>query len=141
MEIINKPLHLKLHGYSSVAQNNEYVPTAFTLMNKMWETIKSNGIANKGRNIWVYEPNGKMFAGVELESAQAAGLEEKVIDLPRYAWHKHIGPYSLIKQAGQDMRSELSGKGFEAVHPYIEIYGHHDPDESKLETEILMAIK
>jgi hypothetical protein len=55
--------------------------------------------------MWVYEPNEKVFAGVELvdESLNGSGLEQKNIHLVKYAWYKHVGPYGLIKQAGQDM--------------------------------------
>lgn len=39
------------------------------------------------------------------------------------------------------MRYELNQKGFETILPYIEIYGHWDSDESKLETELIMCLK
>ena len=69
------------------------------------------------------------------------GLEQKNITLQKYAYYKHIGPYRLIKLAGQNMTVELSGKGYETELPYIEIYGHWTNDETKLETEMLMSLK
>lgn len=54
IEIINAPLHLILHGFSANAPNNDYVPTAFRLMDKLWQAVKSNNLSNKGRNVWVY---------------------------------------------------------------------------------------
>jgi effector-binding domain-containing protein len=91
----------------------------------------------------VYEPDHKVFAGVELNEVptQDTGLEQKNITLLKYAYYKHIGPYHLIKQSGQNMTDELSRKGFETTLPYIEIYGHWTNDESKLETELLMSLK
>ena len=104
-------------------------------MDKMWQVVKSNSLKNKGLNIWVYEPNEKVFAGVELYDIPGPniGLEQKSISLSKYAYYKHVGPYNLIKQAGQTMIDELRKMGFETGLPYIEIYGHWTNDETKLE--------
>jgi hypothetical protein len=143
VDIIEKRLTLDIHGFSGVSISKDYARTAFQLMDRMWQTVKAKELKNKGLNIWVYEPNDKVFAGVELydSSNDDTGLEHKVIDLPRYAYYKHVGPYSLLKQAGQNMRAELKSKGFETSSPYIEIYGHWTNDEAKLETELLICLK
>ena len=109
----------------------------------MWQIVKSNGLKNKGLNIWVYEAGEKMFAGVELDEVPNAGpgLEEKDIILTKYASCKHIGSYKLINETGQRMIMDLKSQGFETTLPYVEIYGHWEPDESKLETELLMSLK
>jgi effector-binding domain-containing protein len=141
-DIINESLTLSLHGFTGIALHKDYAGTAFKLMDKMWQAVKSNSLKNKGLNIWVYESNEKVFAGVELIdiSRRDTGLEHKTITLTKYAYYKHIGPYSLIKQAGQKMRDELREKGFETQLPYVEIYGHWTSDETKLETELLMSL-
>jgi effector-binding domain-containing protein len=143
MEIINESLNLNIYGFSGIAVDKDYVGTAFKLMGKMWEIVKSNDLKNKGLNIFVYEQNDKVFAGVELNDIPepGTGLELKTITLTKYAYYKHIGPYNLIKRAGQTMRDELNAKGLEVALPYIEIYGHWTSDESKLETELLMNLK
>jgi len=143
VEIINRNFTLDLYGFSGIAVNKDYAGTAFTLMDKMWQIVKTKELKNKGINIWVYETNEKVFAGVELYHSpdHDTGLEHKVFDLPNYAYYKHIGPYHLIKQAGQHMRDELKSKGFETGLPYVEIYGHWTNDETKLETELLMSLK
>jgi effector-binding domain-containing protein len=143
LEIITKNLRLDIYGFSGIAMNKDYTGTAFKLMDKMWQTVKSNGLKHKGLNILVYEANEQVFAGVELDdtSNHDTGLEQKNINLPKYAYYKHIGPYNLIKQAGQKMTDELKNKGFETTLPYIEIYGHWTNDENKLETELLMCLK
>ena len=109
----------------------------------MWQAVKSNNLKNKGLNIWVYEQDQRVFAGVELNDIpnQETGLEQKSITLLKYAYYKHIGSYNLIKQAGQNMTDELKSKGYETILPYIEIYGHWTNDEAKLETELLMSLK
>jgi len=143
IEIINEPLSLTIHGFSGIAANKDYVGTAFKLMDKMWQVVKSNGIKNKGLNVWVYEAGDKVFAGVELEDGYQynTSLELKNILLEKYAYYKHIGPYNLIKQAGQNMTAELKRLGVETSLPYIEIYGHWTDDETKSETELLMSLK
>lgn len=143
VEIINKNLSLNIYGFSGTAMNKDYAETAFKLMDKMWQIVKSNGLKNKGLNIWVYEQNEKVFAGVELDNIpnHDTGLEQKTIVFTKYAYYKHIGPYNLIKQAGQNMVNELNSRGFETTSPYIEIYGHWINDETKLETELLMCLK
>ncbi|MEZ5041948.1 MAG: hypothetical protein R2828_18775 [Saprospiraceae bacterium] len=55
--------------------------------------------------------------------------------------HRHIGPYNLIKQSGQNMRAELKKRRFEIGRPYLEIYGHWTDDETKLETELIIPLK
>jgi effector-binding domain-containing protein len=143
LEIITEPLRLDIYGFSGIAINKDYAGTAFRLMDKMWQTVKSNNLKNKGLNIWVYEQDHSVFAGVELNDIpnQDTGLEQKSITLLKYAHYKHIGPYHLIKQAGQNMTAELKSKGYETILPYIEIYGHWTNDETKLETELLMSLK
>ena len=143
LEIITEALKIEIYGFSGIAINKDYSGTAFKLMGKMWEVVKSNNLKNKGLNIWVYEEDQRVFAGVELNdtSNQNTGLERKSITLLKYAYYKHIGPYNLIKQAGQNMTDELKRKGYETILPYIEIYGHWTMDETKLETELLMSIK
>ena len=142
VEIVNTELKLDVFGFSATAFDKNYAGTAFKLMDKMWQVVKSEGLKNKGMNIWVYEPHDKVFAGVELIDAAKTntGLEQKSISLKNYAYFKHIGPYSLIKKAGDGMRHELERLGYKTSIPYIEIYGHWTNDESKLETELLMAI-
>ena len=143
MKIINEIFNLDIYGFSGLAVNKDYVGTAFKLMDRMWQTVKANNLKNKGLNIIVYEQDEKVFAGVELfdNPGQSTGLELKSIALTKYAYHKHIGPYNLIKQAGQNMRDELNNKGLDFTYPYIEIYGHWSNDESKLETELLICLK
>lgn len=142
IEIINTPFTANLYGFSGQAAPATHAAVAFALMDRMWQTVKAGGLKNKGINTWVYDKNDSVFAGVELEDTPlpGTGLEHKPVNLPAYAYYKHIGPYHLIKQAGQLMRDQLKKEGFEPGLPYVEIYGHWTNDESKLETELLMAL-
>ena len=143
VEISSNNFKLALYGISGTVVNNNWGDTGFRLMNKMWEKVRENNLKNKGINVWVYEASGRMFTGVELDNlpGNEIGLELKQINLTKYAYYKHIGPYSLLAQAYSKMRNYLVEKGLETCFPSLEIYGHWDEDESKLETEIIMCIK
>jgi len=143
VEIITKKLELDLYGFSGIATDRDYAGTAVKLMDKMWRVVRSNGLGNKGRNIWVYENDHRVFAGVELDSIPDSNtfLERKSLALTKYAYYKHVGPYGLLKQVGPLMNDEIKQQGFEVVFPHIEIYGHWTNDENKLETESLRSLK
>ena len=143
IEIITKPLILEVYGFSGTAVNKDYTGTAFKLMDKVWQTVKLHKLANKGLNIWVYDTQEKVFAGIQLNEIPPTGieLEMKTITIPKYAYYKHVGPYQQIRNSGLSMRQEIQRRGFEITDPYIEIYGHWNKDETKLETELIMSIK
>ncbi len=44
LKIINEPLRLDIYGFSGIALNNDYSGTAFKLMDKMWQTVKSTNL-------------------------------------------------------------------------------------------------
>lgn len=143
IEIITKTLELNVYGFSGIATNGDYAGTAFKLMDKMWQSVNTNRFKNEGKNIWIYEHNDSIFAGVELKETPKPDkvLEHKSLTLTKYAYYKHIGSYSLIKQVGQSMKKSIRDKGNEVILPYIEVYGHWSNDESKLETELFMCLK
>ena len=134
---------MDIYGFGGTAINKDYAGTAFKLSGKMWETVKAQDLKNEGKNIWVYEDNEKVFAGVELHDipSREIGLEYKIVSLNKYAYYKHIGSYNLIKQVGLNMKDELMSKGYETKLPYFEIYGHWTNDEKKCETELFMSLK
>ena len=39
------------------------------------------------------------------------------------------------------MRREIENQGLETILPYIEVYGHWNNDETKLETELFTCLK
>jgi effector-binding domain-containing protein len=143
LEIINKPFRVTLHGYSGKVMNKNYAGTGGPLMDAMWKEVKSKGIKNKGINYWVYEKNDMLFTGVELEQdiPRHSEMELRNIHLPEYAYWKHVGPYSKLKEAYSNMHRELEKRNIPFYFPFLEIYGHWTPDENKLETEILFALQ
>jgi len=140
---INENFSIAIYGFSGTAINKNWAATGMNLMNKMWQQVKAHGMKHKGINVWVYEANDTMFAGVELEAPPKSetGLEYKKIHLPKYAHYKHIGPYNKIPETGLKVRDELDRKGIKTYLPYLEIYGHRADDVSALETELLWCIE
>jgi hypothetical protein len=139
---IGKNFELDLYGFQGAAQNKDFAGKAFQLMGRLWKLVRERGLKNKGQNVWVYEAQDLVFAGVELsgDHFDAAGMEHKLISLDKYGYYKHIGPYNLIKQAGEKMTYELKNQGYETSLPYIEVYGHWTEDQTKLETELYIRV-
>ena len=81
--------------------------------------------------------------GIELTSPpeEKSYLEKKIIQLNKYAYYKHIGPYSELDKAYQKIDSVIKDSGEQPQSPQIEIYGHWSEDETKLETEIIKNLK
>jgi len=90
VEVIDRKFILEVYGFSARAINKDYVGMAFTLSDKMWKAVKRSNLKNKGQNVWVYDANDEVFAGVELYMASALEVERKNIALTRYAYHKHV---------------------------------------------------
>ena len=143
ISIIDKPFSIVICGFGGTAQNRNWAKTGSMLGGKMWQQLKITPIKNKGKNIWVYEENNAMFVGVEPEETPASGtpLEVKEINLPKYAYYKHAGPYNKIAEIGSAVQAELKSGGIHTRLPYVEIYGHWVADESKLETELIWCLQ
>jgi predicted transcriptional regulator YdeE len=143
LEIINKPFSVTLYGFSGKVLNKNYAGTGGPLMDAMWKEVKSKEIKNKGINYWVYEKNEMLFTGVELDQdiPEDSKMELKKIHLPEYAYWKHVGSYTKLKEAYSNMHTELEKRNIPFYFPFLEIYGHWTPDENKLETEILFALQ
>ena len=141
--ITDQPFSVNLYGFSGTVENKHWKETGFRLMNKLWESVKTHNLKNKGLNTWVYEKNNSLFAGVELEQDAAPGteLEHKKIILPKYVYYKHTGPYNQIESAGAKIILELNQRNIKTCMPYLEVYGHYTADGAKLETEMLWCLE
>lgn len=109
------------------------------LLDRVWPVLRAKGVRQKGINIAVYDADGTVFAGVELlePDADIGDLAVRWVHLERTVSFRHVGPYRLLGQAHQRIRDEMAKRGWAAVSPNVEIYGHWNDDESKLETEII----
>ena len=139
---IRENLKLHLYGFSGPVPNFKYGETGLALSGRMWDIVMQNKLPHKGINIWVYDHQASMFAGVEIKPAPANnyGMEVRDLTFKKYAWYKHIGPYEMLMDANARMRQELQARGLKYGPPSLEIYGHHGPDKDKLETEIIYTL-
>lgn len=139
---IRKDFTISLYGFSGVAEREDWAGTGKSLMDRLWKEVRSRKLPNKGLNVWVYEEGNRLFTGVELTAPPPAGspLEVKTVSLPRYAYYKHVGPYTEMKSTYEAAREEFRRVGIQARLPYLEIYGHWTEDPTKLETELLWSI-
>ncbi|GHM98692.1 hypothetical protein WSM22_01820 [Cytophagales bacterium WSM2-2] len=142
IEVIEQPITFDLYGLSAFVQNNDYAKTGKRLMDELWKVIAANKLPHKGINIWAYFANHEMMTAVELKQAvDLTGiLEHRMIQLERYAYSKHVGSYQLIPKAYSEMENELAKRGLKHTVPMLEVYGHWQEDERKLETELIWKV-
>ena len=139
---LRKDFAITIYGFSGAAVPGAWAQTGIKLMNRMWEEVKSNQLPNKGLNVWIYDEDNKMFAGVELTAPppENSPLEQRTLVLTRYAYQKHLGSYDTLGKTVAAAHEEFKKLGIKAGRPYVEIYGHHTDDPAKLETELFWSV-
>ncbi len=144
IEIINTPINKILHGAMVVhTPGKNYGDEMLGCLNKTWPVVKGNNIKNTGINYALYDGRtGEIFAGTELlpPVGSVHGLIEKQVNIKKYAYYKHTGPYTLLGKVNESVKQVLRDKGM-PFSLMMEIYGHWNPDESKLETEMLYVLE
>ncbi|MFO0941114.1 MAG: GyrI-like domain-containing protein [Pirellulales bacterium] len=143
VEIVETPFQATLFGFAAEIANGDISKTGKRLMDKMWSEVHSNGIKTKGVNHWVYLPQSRMFAGVQVvdEGSSIGALEKIQIALNRHLRFVHCGEYSTLPQVWQDLMQLLKDQGLKPVLPNLEIYGHWNPNPSQCETTIVIGLE
>jgi predicted transcriptional regulator YdeE len=142
--IINQSKSFTFFGFSKTHdQNKAYSETIFELLDKVWEEVRNKKLTHTGINHVVYESGHNMFAGIELISPpnEDSLLEKRDVTFQKYAYCKHIGPYRELDKTYESIRSIVKDLGEHHELPLLEVYGHWNGDESKLETEIFYNLK
>jgi predicted transcriptional regulator YdeE len=114
------------------------------LLGKVWAEVLEKQLANTGIDHAVYDCGDIVFAGLELTSPPdetRVGLVSKTFTFAKYAYWKHVGPYSGLADAYQTIQRQLADLGYTATCPSMEIYGHWTDDERRLETEIFLSVR
>jgi hypothetical protein len=141
VEILDKPLEFDLSGLSGDVANFDYGGTGKRLMDEMWRRVQEKGLKHKGINFWVYDSSTYMFTGVEIDGEVGEILEHKPVSLKKYAYYRYVGPYSKLGEVHRGMEVNLATRGLKEIGPRVEKYGHWVEDESKLVTEVFIAIE
>ncbi|MGQ7887605.1 GyrI-like domain-containing protein [Paenibacillus sp. WC2504] len=142
--IFNQRKMVTLFGFSKTHdQQKRYSDTIFELLDKIWKEVREKGLSYKGTNHVVYENGHHIFAGIELvlPPNEDSLLEKKDVILEKYAYCKHIGPYSELDKTYESIRAKVKASGDIHELPLMEVYGHWNEDETKLETEIFYNLK
>lgn len=143
IDIITQPKTFTLYGFSKIHDADKaYSTEMFELMDKVWAEVRAKQLDHKGINHVVYDCGNVVFAGIELITDDVeASLEKKQVTLRKYAYYKLIGPYSEIKNVYNNIQAKIEELGLTSSCPNMEIYGHWNEDESKLETEIYVSVE
>ncbi|CAM3273238.1 GyrI-like domain-containing protein [Paenibacillus lupini] len=142
--IINQSKTFTLFGVSKLHdQKKAYSETIFELLDQVWKEVKNKELSHTGINHVVYDIDHIIFAGIELISPPKGDslLVMRDVIFQKYAYCKHIGPYSELDKTYRSIQSTVNALGEHHEAPILEIYGHWNEDESKLETEILYNLK
>jgi hypothetical protein len=143
IHVLDQPVSFDLYGLSGDVANFDFGGTGKRLMDEIWKRVKGNDLPHKGINFWVYDSATHMFTGVELKDASNVGdlLEHKPVDLARYVYYKHIGPYEKLGDVHQGLEAEMANSGIQEIGPRVEKYGHWTEDVNQLVTEIFIGVK
>jgi hypothetical protein len=108
----------------------------------VWEAVRGSQVATTGINHVWYGAQDEIFCAVECspEPVAVPGLEFRRIELGHYAYCRLVGPYELIPEAYQAMRTEAERLGLQLTLPGLEIYGDWNDDPQKLVTENLWTV-
>jgi predicted transcriptional regulator YdeE len=138
--VIHQRKTFTLFGFSKTHDRNKaYSETIFALLDMVWKEVREKELSHTGINHVVYDTDHIIFAGIELTSPPKGDslLEKRDVVFQKYAYCKHIGPYSELDKAYKSIQATIEAQGEHHEAPTLEIYGHWNEDESKLETEIL----
>ena len=144
LDIINQPKTITLYGVSKVHdENKDYSAEIFELLDRVWPEVREKSLAHTGINHVVYDCEDVVFAGIELKSPDEpeTSLVKMEYTFQRYAYWKHIGPYSELEDVYNKIFLRIKDLGLTSGCPNMEIYGHWNNDESKLETEIYITLE
>lgn len=142
-KVRNEPFSVVLCGAARQHEKGTcYADDIRALLDQVWPILKQHQIPNRGLNHVVYSAGDEVFAGVEADIVDPAtvGLARREVRIDRCAYAKHVGPYSGLPAACEALRTWLTNQGHRAAAPLVEIYGHWNDDQSKLETELIQAI-
>jgi hypothetical protein len=140
-EIRETPVDFEVVGLSCAHDPGKtHGQEILALLDRVWPVLRASGARHDGINRVVYDEDCSTFAGV-IADVRVPGLETKVVRLGPHAYWKHVGPYRLIGRTGEQMRAKLAARGVVLGWPMVEVYGHWTEDESRLETETMVALR
>jgi effector-binding domain-containing protein len=113
----------------------------------VWNFIRANNVMPRGRNVAVYRGTGTseldVEIGVEVGPGAVGGGEVALSATPsgEAATVAHIGPYSLLMNANDAIKSWCAANNRQIAGPSWEVYGHWTDDVEKLRTDVFYLLK
>jgi predicted transcriptional regulator YdeE len=144
LDVRDAPFQKSLYGVSKpVPTGQKPGQVMFAAMDSLWGILRAHAIPNAGINHILYNGAASVFAGVELESPPdlSLGLQHIDVQIPRYAYYRHVGPYDQLGDVYRSVHEQIAALRLALGPLSLEIYGHWDADPSKLVTEILITLK
>lgn len=146
----DQPFNVTLHGVSKqVPPGDDYGTTIKELLDKLWAEVRGQALPNRGLTHMVYEEDGTVFVGVELELPASRGegavddvpnLAKRAWTLNEYAYCVHRGHYGGLGRTYDELHAAVSAAGRQCKKPLVEAYGHWKEDESQMETGIYFSL-
>lgn len=122
-------------------------------LDQVWAFLRANpGLREDGHNIFLYhhEPGGHLNSpnglevdfGVEVARRFPDAGDIRCIETPtgEAAIAIHRGPYHTMHSTHQAIHAAIAAQGRRVGACSLEIYGDHDDDPAKLETEIIYLL-
>ena len=114
------------------------------LLDRVWAQIRGTNVEGTGHNVVIYRNGGtQLTAGVQVPDdtpEPPAPLVLAGIPAGRAAHVRHFGPYSKIPESMQRLFGWCAEHGHAVVEPTWEVYADWDEDESKLVTDLYVAV-
>lgn len=113
----------------------------------VWNFLRANNIMPRGRNVAVYRGTDTnelaVEIGVEVGPGAVGGGEVVLSATPsgEAATVAHIGPYSLLMNANDAIKSWCAANNRQIAGPSWEVYGHWTDDVEKLRTDVFYLLK
>ena len=129
---------------AQISQLSKVVPDGCGIV---WNFIKANNITPRGRNVAVYRGTDTselaVEIGVEVGPGARGSGEVSLSATPsgEAVTVAHIGPYSLLKNANDAIKSWCAANNRQTAGPSWEVYGHWTDDVTKLRTDVFYLLK
>lgn len=113
---------------------------------EVWSFIRSSGLQRPGRHLALYQADGSVEVGAEVEQSFAGNERIHCSHLPggRVATAVHFGPYQGLSVAHEALREWCTKQGHPWSRVCWEIYGHWEEswntDPSKIRTDIFYLL-
>jgi effector-binding domain-containing protein len=117
-----------------------------SLYDAVYAALPSSSATQDGQNIAVYAAQGDGRVAVEIGvqvSAPFTGSVDLVSSsLPSgpALHHRHVGAYDTIGMSYDEMYAWVAKHGVATTGVSMEIYGDHDPDPSRLVTDLYVML-